>query len=363
MISVEALLKPISAEQPCGPDLSYDASLQHLETLVAGKPETQFGPAADPDWKELRDLSKELLGRSKHLKAAVILCLSLLKVEGLASFRDGLAVLRGLLEGYWAAVYPKLDPADNNDPTERMNLLGNLSAPQGTFGDVYRFIERLQQTPLCDARSMGRITLADVLAAANPIPAAEGTEAGTDKKGPNSAQIEAAFRDANPETLRATHDTAAQALEMVNGIDAFLTATLGAGRGADLDELKATLDQMQRGIAPFLAGGTGDLALEAAAEAGATDGGPARPGRSGQGYTGAIASRDDVLAALDEICKFYKQREPASPVPWLLKRARRLVKMNFMEIMNELTPDALAQLKVITGPDEETSASQAQSGS
>jgi hypothetical protein len=46
-----------------------------------------------------------------------------------------------------------------------------------------------------------------------------------------------------------------------------------------------------------------------------------------------------------------------------LKRARRLVKMNFMEIMNELTPDALAQLKVITGPDEETSASQAQSGS
>jgi len=82
-----------------------------------------------------------------------------------------------------------------------------------------------------------------------------------------------------------------------------------------------------------------------------------------QGYTGAIASRDDVLAALDEICKFYKQREPASPVPWLLKRARRLVKMNFMEIMNELTPDALAQLKVITGPDEETSASQAQSGS
>ncbi len=40
MISVEELLKPISAEQPCGPDLSYDASLQQLETLVAGKPET-----------------------------------------------------------------------------------------------------------------------------------------------------------------------------------------------------------------------------------------------------------------------------------------------------------------------------------
>src|SRR5260370_34403566 len=113
-------------------------------------------------------------------------CLSLLKVGGLGSFRDGLAVLRGLHERYWDAVYPKLDPADNNDPTERMNLLGNLSAPLGTFGDVYRFIERLQQTPLCDARSMGRITLAHVLAAANPIPAAEETDACTDKEAPHS---------------------------------------------------------------------------------------------------------------------------------------------------------------------------------
>src|SRR5260370_36524309 len=112
---------------------------------------------------------------------------------------------------------------------------------------------------------MGRITLADVLAADNPIPADEGTEAGTDKKGPNSAQIEAAFREANPETLRATHDTAAQALEMVNGIDAFLTTTLGAGRGASLDELKTSLAQSQRGIAPFLAGGTGDVRHHATA--------------------------------------------------------------------------------------------------
>jgi len=34
-----------------------------------------------------------------------------------------------------------------------------------------------------------------------------------------------------------------------------------------------------------------------------------------------------------------------------------------MEIVNELTPGALEQVKVITGPDEETSASPAQPGS
>src|SRR2546425_4100547 len=41
---------------------------------------------------------------------------------------------------------------------------------------------------------------------------------------------------------------------------------------------------------PFLAGGTGDLALEAAAEAGATDGGPARPGRRSEEHTSELQS-------------------------------------------------------------------------
>ena len=93
MISVEDLAKPISAEVPCGPDLAYDPAFQQLETLVRGKPETQFSAAEDPDWKELRDLSVAFHGRSKHLTAGVILTLSLLKTEGFAGLRDGLALV------------------------------------------------------------------------------------------------------------------------------------------------------------------------------------------------------------------------------------------------------------------------------
>ena len=36
---IERLLKPISAEQPCGPDLSYDPRFENLETILKGKPE------------------------------------------------------------------------------------------------------------------------------------------------------------------------------------------------------------------------------------------------------------------------------------------------------------------------------------
>ena len=36
-------------------------------------------------------------------------------------------------------------------------------------------------------------------------------------------------------------------------------------------------------------------------------------------------------------------------MPYILKRAQRLAKMNFMEIVSELTPDAITTVKVVTG--------------
>jgi EvpB/VC_A0108, tail sheath gpW/gp25-like domain len=40
MIEVEQLLKPVSVEEPCGKNLSYDPGFLALEGLIAGKPET-----------------------------------------------------------------------------------------------------------------------------------------------------------------------------------------------------------------------------------------------------------------------------------------------------------------------------------
>jgi hypothetical protein len=55
MIEVEQLLKPVSVEEPCGKDLSYDPGFLALEGLIAGKPETHFSAAEEPDWKAVRD--------------------------------------------------------------------------------------------------------------------------------------------------------------------------------------------------------------------------------------------------------------------------------------------------------------------
>ncbi len=339
MISVEDLLQPISPDEPCGPDLAYDPAFQQLETLLRGKPETQFSAAEDPDWKDLRAVSVEFHQKSKHLTASVILALSLLKTEGLAGLRDGLAAVRGLLERYWDTVHPRLDPEDDNDPTERMNILANLASQ----GEPYRLIPRLKETAIAQSPSLGRVKLNDILLAKQPgASPAEGQPTPL-----TEGQIQAIFRDANLEALTAVHDAVTQSLEHVKSLDLFLSEKVGA-RAANLDELSKSLLQVQSAIAPIVGAPAGEGEAEAGAEP-TTPGAAAVAGGRSASPAGAIQSREDVVRALDRICDYYRQFEPSSPVPYILKRAQRLAKMNFMEIVSELTPDAITTVKVVTG--------------
>src|SRR5262249_22976021 len=74
------------------------------------------------------------------------------------------------------------------------------------------------------------------------------------------------------------------------------------------------------------------------------------------GGVGAVQSGQDVLRALEMICEYYRRTEPSSPVPLLLRRAQRLVDKDFMQILNELTPEAIRSLKVIVGEDSSAAA-------
>src|SRR4051794_36634869 len=122
MINAEELLSPISDANPCGEDLSYDPSFQELEALMRGKPETQFSPAEPPDWKALQKHCLAMFERSKDLRVTTALCVAALQMDGLPALRQGLLLLKGLLENYWELVHPRLDPDDNNDPTIRVNI-------------------------------------------------------------------------------------------------------------------------------------------------------------------------------------------------------------------------------------------------
>ena len=72
-------------------------------------------------------------------------------------------------------------------------------------------------------------------------------------------------------------------------------------------------------------------------------------GSGGAAIGGVVRNRDDVLRALDAVISYYRNFEPSSPVPFLLKRAIRLATMDFMEVMNELTPEAREKIILVVG--------------
>ena len=65
--------------------------------------------------------------------------------------------------------------------------------------------------------------------------------------------------------------------------------------------------------------------------------------------SGELQSREDVMRILDKLCEYYARVEPSSPVPLLLLRAKKLVPMNFMEIVKDLIPDAVATAEMYRG--------------
>jgi type VI secretion system protein ImpA len=62
-----------------------------------------------------------------------------------------------------------------------------------------------------------------------------------------------------------------------------------------------------------------------------------------------INNRTDVLEALGKICEYYSKYEPSSPVPILVERTKKLVTMDFMSIMKELSPEGVKQVELIAG--------------
>jgi type VI secretion system protein ImpA len=354
---IEKLLQPVSPEQPCGPDLSNDPRYDELETILKGKPDVEVGavkkPAEPPDWNSLRAKSTEFLGKSKHLRVGMMLCGSLLKTGGLPGFRDGVQLIRGLLEQYWPTVYPVLDATDNNDPTQRLNILSALVMPLGSpvISGWLTILGHLRTAPLCQPKGGPAVTFEQLQAAKQKLPIGEGAAAAV----PDPAKLAAIIRDAGPEQINAQHQALEQALEAVKGVDQFLTTSLGSSKTISFGDLEQTLQQMLVELQPYLAGAAGEAGADGGAASQASGGASAANAEAG-GITvrGAIRSRDQVVQAIESICEYYRQVEPSSPVPYLLRRAQKLARMDFVQAMQELKLATVDTLRPSMGSAVET---------
>ncbi|MCP3718350.1 type VI secretion system protein TssA [Paraburkholderia sp. CNPSo 3281] len=328
-----AWLEPLTQAQPCGPDLEYDAQFRELEEAVSGRPEAEYGDtlvaAVPPDWEAADALGTALMARTRDLRVVMHMARARWVREGITGLADGLVLTAALLERHWEHVHPQLDASDGDDATARINALAAWTEAGGVLAG-------LMDSPLLQGRSP--VTLREWSYANGETVAPEGHTM------MSLTAIEASIA-VSPDAARSAKKAFDAAHDSVRAIEATLAERVGAIQSLDFASLRALLERASSLLATGVGEHPDDAQMRYADEAGVAS--PAAA--NGNASSSTISSRADVAAALQRICAWYAQHEPASPVPLLLERARGLVEKSFVDLLKDLAPEGLAQLTQVVG--------------
>lgn len=338
---VDRFLQPLAGDAgECGPDLEYDNAFLALNQSAAGRPETQWDAGEPPDWTGVRAQAESLFDRTKDLRVAVLWLRSVVHLEGFAALGPGLRLLHGLLDTWWDGVHPLPDP-DDGDPYARMNALAVLRESDGLLGD-------LRQSQLFNLRGVGELRVRSLELSLGLLTPRD------DETPPSRSSMEQMLADALSQQP-GLRDAVMQASAQVKALISLLNERVGIENAPDLKPLYAVV-QTVVGVLPAAAAAEEAVApAEAQAEA-CGDGGAAAPtARAARtGLSGSVTSREEAVRAIDMVCEYLERAEPTSPAQLLLKRARRLVNHNFLQLMKELAPDSLDQVARLMGVDPES---------
>ena len=326
-MDTDKLVQPLSEAQPCGVSLEDTQLLASFDVFrVFGQPTPL---PADLDWREIRGKSIEALAESKDLRLLAHLAVAELRTAGLQAFIDQLAVAAGWLGTYWTQVYPLVD----DDAILRRNALSALADPMAV-------LDALRRIPLLTHRQLGALSFRSLEIAGGRMTIAEGEPAA-----PGEDQIRAIFAATPSEEVAALSgqlQVALQALEKIS--ETMLEQGGGTEAVPEFGPLQSILAKMRAAVKPY-------LPVDGATEApdGHAGVGAATDGAGAAGSLGAIRTRDDAVRVLDMVADFFRRTEPSSPVPIFLDRAKRLVALDFLKLIEDVAPDALSEVKRLGG--------------
>jgi type VI secretion system protein ImpA len=337
------LLPPITPDRPCGENLEDTpllASFDAFRLFGQAKPldappdpgEKRIPkPPGSPEWSEIRDQALAALAKSKDLRLLVHLGTALLRTDGVAAFSETLAIASDWLETYWGQLYPLVD-ADDKDAIRRKNALS-------CFADPMAVVDAIRRVPLVSSRQHGTFSLRDVDIATHQQ-APGGKDAEVDEN-----RVNAAFASMPGAELTRLHESVVSAVASLKKIDATMSEAAGPDAPPNFDALTAQLARMNQVL-------RAQLSLHPATEgtmASGVEGAAASPGGEWASASGVVTSRQDAIRALDAVADFFRRTEPSSPIPMFLERAKRLVSKDFLEVLADIAPDAVAQARAAGG--------------
>ncbi len=321
-MDVDALIRPLGDVAPCGTDLE---DTQQMAAIDAFRVFGQATPlSADTDWRAINDAALEALGVSRDFRLLAHVAAAQLRLEGLQPLIDSLGVASRWLEVSFDEVFPRID----DDAVLRKNALNY-------FADRMAVVDALRRVPLVSNRQLGSFSLRHVeMATGRQTPGEE--DAGSV---PTEALINGAFSAAPQEDLGQLVASIDAGLSALKSIEQAMVAKHGVQAAPDTRPLSDVMGRMREIVgkhihAPALPDGGAESADGAAPTA---------------GVPGQIRSREDAIRSLDAVAEYFRRAEPSSPVPMFVDRAKRLIARDFLEVLAELAPDSLAEVKRVGG--------------
>ena len=374
MIDFDRWLSPLDGDSPSGRDLRNDTRFHELERLVEPQVEVSYDDHNRPsseklvpvDWRKVLAKAEEVGKAGRDLRLLVIVVRALAGEEGFAGLAQGLTLIARTFADYWETMHPALRQGASGSEAalRRMNALADLQ--NGKDGLLFELRERVWM----NVPPVGPVRGVELEKAS-----LDGNSALKDAPGLGAAEAErlkaehgklidrvrvacAEFAKRHPERASATIADIEAAVAALDGVDAAVRQHLPE-TATTLPELRGFLDRvgsaLKRGSLQSAqsVAGAADPPVEAAPLSAQAP----RPVANGHDASAAmlparINTRDDVVKCLDLVIDFYDRGEPSSPIPHLARRIRRMVHMDFIELMEDLAPAGLKEFRLLAGATE-----------
>lgn len=375
MVDSAQWLGPLDGENPSGVDLRNDPRFHELERLLEpsvkvvyderNKPSSQI--STPPDWATVLEKAEEMRASGRDLRLLAIVTRALANENGFAGLAQGLSLIADTIGTYWDTLHPALRSGGGSvrdAALRRINALLDLQNGQdGLLADLRRL------TPLAP-RVTGPISGYDLERGALDDRAML-QEAASGLNGAERAALSAAHEqliarvrtaclaqmDQNKDDMLALVAGVSDSAAALDKIDDALNAHLGE-EGVAVPVLKRFLERVKSTLERTTAAKADETVTSAEAPAAVAQE-PLRNGHdtakptsapaSAAGLPASISTRDDVVKCLDLVVAFYDRTEPSSPIPHLARRVRRMVHMDFIELMEDLAPSGLKEFRMLAG--------------
>lgn len=336
-INLEEMMQPL-ADNQSGDNLEYNPLYLEMENLATGVPESVMGDAVvegrEPDWRKLCSNCQDLWKTTRDLRVAVYLTLSLSQLDGINGFCDGIKLVNFLVSDMWESFYPQLDADDDNDPTERLNILQIISPSVTSGNDAFTFLRTFRQIKLFENKKW---TLRDLLIYQGEISTEESFDT-------------ALF---NAETVSAPKETVDEKVRVINEILELLDKINNEIEQKTNNEYSFSFECLKKELSTLLKfysklsvtdeQETQEPAAETETSAGTNNDNKNSSFINIENYK--PRNRNEALLLVKKSADYFREVEPTNPVPYLLDRVLRIAEMNFIDILKDIDPGAVDRIK------------------